>query len=286
MRITDLRSRVRTTLTTCGFALVLLLAPSGLTAEGEAYAQPLNAFDAFRDCERCPVMVALPPGQFVMGTDGPHPAERPPHTVVINYPFAIGRFEVTFDDWAACVDEGGCAAMPDDHKWGEGIRPVINITFDEAEGYAKWLSRMTGAVYRLASEAEWEYAARGGTTTEFFWGDEVGVNLANCRDCESAWSKIGSGPTGSFAPNPFGLYDMSGNVWEWVQDCWNKDYTGAPADGSAWLSGDCKQRGIRGGSWYYFSKNARSAWRFKNDSRVRSYGIGFRVVREFKSAGQ
>ena len=200
MRIANLRSRARATLTICGFALFLLLAPSGLTAEGEAYAQPLNALDAFRDCARCPVMVALPPGQFVMGSDGPHPTERPAHTVVIGYPFAIGRFEVTFD---------------------------------EAEGYVRWLSRMTGAVYRLASEAEWEYAARGGTTTEFFWGNQVGRNLANCRDCESAWSKIGSGPTGSFTANPFGLYDMHGNVWEWVADCWNKDYAGAPADGSA-----------------------------------------------------
>ena len=275
--------RLRAALAMAGAALALLAALAGpAAAMGEAFAQALNTRDSFRDCERCPEMVALAPGRFVMGMNGPHPTERPAHTVNIAYPFAIGRFEVTFDEWTACIDAGGCADMPDDHQWGRGTRPVINVTFAEAEGYARWLSRKTGAVYRLATEAEWEYAARAGTETEFSWGNDVGVNNANCRDCESAWSKIGSGPTGSFAPNPFGLYDMHGNVWEWVQDCWNADHVGAPADGRARLTGDCRQRGIRGGSWYYFSKNARSAWRFKNDARVKSYGIGFRVVRELK----
>lgn len=170
--------------------------------------------------------------------------------------------------------------MPDDHKWGRGRRPVINITWYDAKAYVAWLSAKTGEAYRLPTDAEWEYAAHAGTTTEFFWGDEVGENLANCRDCGSEWSKKGSAPVGSFGANPFGLHDMHGNIWEWIEDCWNPTQEGAPADGSTRLDGDCRSRVMRSGSWYYFSKNARSAWRFKNDARVKSYGIGMRVVRE------
>ena len=131
-----------------------------------------------------------------------------------------------------------------------------------------------------SAEAEWEYAARGGTKSEFWWGNEKGVNLANCRDCKSKWSKKGSAPTGSFKPNPYGLYDTSGNVWEWVLDCWVPNYLSAPTNGSARISKKCRERVMRGGSWYYISKNSRSAWRFKNDYRVKSYGIGFRILRE------
>lgn len=234
----------------------------------------------FRDCETCPEMVVVPAGSFVMGSDGPHKYESPARQVTIAEPYAIGRFEVTFDEWAACVAAGGCAHEPDDHKWGRGTRPVINVTYADARTYVTWLSAHTGKSYRLPSEAEWEYAARGGTTTEFWWGDEVGENLANCRDCGSEWSAKGSGPVGSFEANPFGLYDTAGNVWEWVHDCWQESHAGNPADGSPRPETDCRYRTMRGGSWYYFSKNSRSAWRFRNDARVKSYGIGFRVARD------
>lgn len=234
----------------------------------------------FRDCPTCPEMVVVPAGLFVMGANGPHKYERPAHRVIIRKPFAIGRYEVTFDEWQACLAEGGCKEMPNDHKWGRGRRPVINVPWAGARQYVDWIAAKTKQKYRLPSEAEWEYAARAGTTTAYWWGDQVGENLGNCRDCKSQWSKKGSGPVGSFKANPWGLYDVHGNVWEWVEDCWNPSHVGAPKDGVARTSGDCTKRVIRSGSWYYVSKNMRSAWRFKNDARVKSYGIGFRLLRE------
>ncbi len=157
---------------------------------------------------------------------------------------------------------------------------MININWQSAQNYLKWLSDKTGQIYRLPSEAEWEYAARGNTTTDYWWGDEIGENLANCRNCKSQWSKRSSAPVGSFAANPFGLYDVHGNIWEMTQDCWNKTHTNAPTDASARETGDCQFRVMRSGSWYYFSKNLRSSWRFRNDARITSYGVGFRVLRE------
>lgn len=245
-----------------------------------AEAADLKPGDSFKDCERCPEMVVVPAGTFTMGRDDGHKYEMPAHKVTIAKPFAIGRYELMFSEWQACVDGGGCAKEPDDHKWGREGRPVINITFAEAVAFTEWLSKETGAVYRLPSEAEWEYAARAGTTTPFFWGTDKGTNLANCRDCESQWSKKGSAPVGSFKPNPWGLYDMHGNIWEWVADCWTTNHIGAPTDGSARTNGDCSKRVMRSGSWYYFSRNMGSSWRFKNDARVNSYNIGMRVLRE------
>jgi len=234
----------------------------------------------FKDCDVCPEMVVVPAGQFTMGSNSRHKYENPARQVIITRPFAIGVYEVTFDEWEACFNEGGCTRMPDDHKWGKGRRPVMNITWHDTKPFVEWLSRKTGFSYRLPSEAEWEYAARAGTETAFWWGDEVGKNLANCRDCESKWSKKGSAPVGSFAPNPFGLYDVHGNQWEWVEDCWYPNHEEATDDGSARVEEGCRFRTMRSGSWYYFSKNMRSAWRFKNDARVKSYGISFRVLRE------
>ena len=245
-----------------------------------ASAEKLLPGTLFKDCKNCPEMIVIPAGSFTMGTDSRHKYEKPPHKVTLGKPYAIGRFEVTFDNWAACVKEKGCPRAPDDHKWGRGPRPVINLTWLEMQFYPRWLSKKTGHTYRMPSEAEWEYAARGGTTTEFWWGDKKGVNLANCRDCKSKWSKKGSAPVGSFKPNPFGLYDTSGNIWEWVLDCWVPNYQGAPVDGKPRILDKCRERVMRGGSWYYISKNMRPAWRFKNDYRVKSYGIGFRVLRE------
>jgi len=238
--------------------------------------------DTFKDCPDCPEVVVVPAGSFIMGHDGKYEIEGPAHPVTIADAFAIGVYEVTFDEWRACFDDGGCTRMPDDHKWGKGRRPVINITWRDAQTYLQWLSAKTGHRYRLPSEAEWEYAARAGTTTAYWWGDDVGENLGNCRDCKSEWSKRSSAPVGSFKPNPFGLYDVHGNIWEMTLDCWNPTYQGAPADATARADGDCSYRAMRSGSWYYFSKNIRSSWRFRSDIRVKSYGIGFRVLRELR----
>ena len=255
------------------FLSVLLL----IFGAGPATAKP---GDIIKDCPDCPEMVEVPAGTFIMGHDGRHALEGPAHTVTIARPFAIGVYEVTYDEWQACFDDGGCARMPDDHNWGQGRRPVININWQESHTFTQWLSDKTGYRYRLPSEAEWEYAARAGTTTIYWWGDEVGENLGNCRDCKSQWSKKETAPVGSFTPNPFGLYDVHGNVWEMTQDCWNETHTGAPNDGAARHDGDCTYRTMRSGSWYYFSKNSRSSWRFRNDARIKSYGVGFRILRE------
>lgn len=234
----------------------------------------------FRDCPDCPEMVMLPAGVFVMGDSGRNKQEHPPHRVILSRPFAIGRTELTFDAWDACHAAGGCPEAPHDHGWGRGDRPVINITVADIEDYIAWISSRTGHAYRLPSEAEWEYAARAGTATQYWWGNGVGDNLTNCRGCGSPWSGKGSAPVASFTANPFGLHDTSGNVWEWVADCWNPDHKGAPSDGSARRDGDCQSQVIRGGSWYYFSKLARSAYRFKNNIQVKSYNIGVRLARD------
>ena len=175
----------------------------------------------FQDCDVCPKLSVIPSGTFIMGSKSKYKHEKPAHKVTIAKPFAIGIYEVTFDEWEACFKAGGCQKIPDDHNWGRGKRPVINITWQETKEYLAWLSKKTTQKYRLPSEAEWEYAARGGTTTEFSWGNEVGENNANCRDCKSKWSKKSSAPVGSFSPNPFGLYDVHGNEWEWMEDCWS-----------------------------------------------------------------
>lgn len=235
--------------------------------------------DGFRDCAECPEVVVVPAGEFVMGSDGRYKYEKPPHTVRLERAFAIGRHEITFDEWQACVDGGGCKETPDDHKWGRGRRPIINISWFEAKRYLEWLSTTTGHTYRLPSEAEWEYAARGGTTTAYSWGEDVGATNANCRTCAPEISHK-TYPVGTFKPNPFGLYDVHGNVWEWTEDCWNPNHQDAPTDGSPRLDGKCTYRVTKSGSWYYVSTNVRSAYRGKFMARAFSYGIGLRVLRE------
>ena len=247
---------------------------------GLAAAADRQPGDIFRDCSTCPELVVVPAGRYVMGDNRSRfPAERPAHLVTIAQPMAVGRFEVTFDEWQVCLAEGGCAKNPDDHHWGRGRRPVVNISWPEAVGYTRWLSRKTGKTYRLPTEGEWEYVARAGTTTEYWWGDEPGLNRADCRNCGLEISHQ-SVPVGSFAANPFGLFDVHGNVWEWVQDCWNPSHAGAPSDGSARLAGDCRERVTRSGSWYYVNTNVRSAYRSKFPADAFSYGIGIRVIRE------
>jgi formylglycine-generating enzyme required for sulfatase activity len=240
---------------------------------------PLKAGDVFRDCSDCPEMVVVPAGLFIMGSNKKRKAEQPAHQVNITEPFAVGRYEITFDQWYACLKDDVCIHKPDDHNWGTNNRPVINVTWHQVQNYLLWLTRKTGHMYRLPSEAEWEYVNRAGTTSDFWWGDEPGQNNANCKDCKSQWSAKSSAPVGSFKPNPFGLFDTIGNVFEWVSDCWNPDHEGALSTTAPRTTGDCNFQVIRGGSFYYFNKVSRASYRAKNPPRVKSYWLGFRVVR-------
>ena len=232
--------------------------------------------DRFQDCAECPQMVVLPAGSYWMGS------QNNQHEVAIGAPFAVGRYEVTFAEWDACEKDRGCpraeGIAEDVGGWGRGRRPVINVSWDHAKRYVQWLSRKTAKPYRLPSESEWEYAARAGTETAYSWGGEIGVNRANCRRCGSQWDNSKTAPVGSFGANAWGLHDMHGNVWEWVEDCWNRSYAGSPVDGGAWLRGKCDKRVLRGGSWYSFRRNLRAAARDWNTSGVHGGGIGFRVA--------
>lgn len=241
-----------------------------------------KAGDVFKDCPECGDMIVVRAGEFEMGSSGPNDLEfeKPVRKVTIRKPFAIGRSEVTFREWDACVTAGGCPRL-DDRGWGRGDRPAINVTWSEAKAYTRWLSQTTGHRYRLPSEAEWEYAARGATTTPFWWGRDAGRNRANCRDCGTGRA-VQSQSVGSFDQNPFGLFDTAGNAAEWVEDCWNDNYRGAPQDGSAWTSGQCRLRVLRGGSFDNPSTYVRPSARFRYDADVRYHANGFRVVRELQ----
>jgi formylglycine-generating enzyme required for sulfatase activity len=199
---------------------------------------------------------------------------------------AVGRFSVTFDDWDACVADGGCNRYrPDDKGWGRGLRPVINVSWNDAKSYVAWLSGKTGKAYRLLSEAEREYVTRAGTTTPFWWGSSISTEQANYngRDYYNAGSRgefrQHTLPVNSFEPNPWGLYQVHGNVWEWNEDCFNLSYNGAPSDGSAWTTGDCNRHVGRGGSWYDSPSDLRAAHRGSSPSNQRSNSVGFRVSR-------
>jgi formylglycine-generating enzyme required for sulfatase activity len=246
----------------------------------------LTRLASFHECRKdCPEMIVVPAGDFMMGSPdnekGREPNEGPQHKVTITRRFAVSKFLVTFADWDACALVGGCPREGgvNDHGWGRVNQPVINVNWDDAQAYVAWLRRMTGKEYRLLSEAEWEYAARAGTMTAFYWGDELDKENANCHRCENPWSKLQTSPVGSFKPNRFGLYDMAGNVWQWVQDCYNEDYNGAPTDGFPWTAGDCTKRVVRGASWYYYPKDPRSAYRYGDKKDDRDYNTGFRVGR-------
>jgi formylglycine-generating enzyme required for sulfatase activity len=240
-----------------------------------------NSVSPFRDCSDCPEMVVVPAGKFMMGSADGSANEKPVHEVAIPRPFAVGKYEVTFAEWEACVAVGGCMSnkSPDDNGWGKGRRPVINVSWNDAKEYVSWLSRKTGQSYRLLTEAEWEYAARARSTSAYAWGDTIGTGNANCDGCGSQWDKRQTAPVGSFAPNAFGLHDMQGNVWEWCEDNWHDNYTGnPPADGSVWRGGYDSFRVLRGGSWSGIPQFLRSASRGKNQL-VRGNIIGFRVAR-------
>jgi formylglycine-generating enzyme required for sulfatase activity len=201
--------------------------------------------------------------------------------VTIPHPFAIGKYEVTVEQWNACADANACPRIPTDPPENHNA-PARDISWDDAQQYVAWLSKVTGKAYRLPTEAEWEYAARGGTSSAFWWGDQMRKGNANCKDCGEPWSDAAPTNVGSFAPNPFGLYDMNGSVWEWVADCWHTSYKNAPIDGRAWDEPGCIARVIRGGSWREGASYMVSSTRFKYSSSVRQSQNGFRVVRDTK----
>ena len=226
--------------------------------------EPLKPVQTFRDCAECPEMLVIPAGNFSMGSISGEPTEAPTHQVKISRSFALGIFEVTFAEWDACARANGCSHRPSDEGWGRGDRPIINVRWRDAQEYVRWLSRKTGQEYRLPSEAEWEYAARAGTVTPYWWGSSIGTGNTNCGGCGSPWGNEQTARVGSFSPNGFGLHDMPGNVQEWVEDCWNDSYEGAPLDGSAWVSGDCIFRVLRGGAWDSGPNYVRSASRARS----------------------
>ena len=280
---------------------------------------PKRAVEVFRDTLRDggqgPEMVVLPTGRFRMGDldgSGYSSSERPVRTVTISRPIAMGKYPVTFEEYDRFVDSRDRGLLkatpaqairalqwfvdgrdrvllkalfwrhrPEDEGWGRGTRPVINVNQWDARYYAVWLSEQTGKCYRLPSEAEWEYAARAGTTTKYSWGDDIGRNRANCDGCGSEWDNKQTAPVGSFAANPFGLYGMHGNVCEWVEDCWHDYYKGAPSDGSAWTTdGNDSYAVVRGGSWSNDPLWVRSAFRYGTGPWYRHDYVGFRLVQD------
>jgi formylglycine-generating enzyme required for sulfatase activity len=260
-----------------------MAAPKPAATEQPSQSAPVTADaakkpgDVFRDCRECSEMVVIPAGTLSMGSGALY--EGPVHKVTIAKPFAIGRFEVTFDEWDQCVADKRCKFRPDDRGLERGRRPVVNISWDDAKEFLGWLSSKSGKTYRFPSEAEWEYVARGGTTTPYWWGRDVGQAQANCKECNSG-NVLATLPVGSFKPNPFGVFDTSGNAAEWVEDCWNDSYRGAPQDGSPWTTGQCNWRVLRGGAYDSPAKFVASAARFRYDYDVRFPANGLRVVRE------
>ena len=265
-------------------------------------AIPRHTF-TFRDCDDCPEMVFIPSGIYVMGSPRDETErdanEGPIHVVTITYAMAVGKFEVTFEQWNACAQAGGC-------RKGDGKReapgyPVVEITWDAARQYTDWLAEKTGKRYRLLTEAEWEYAARAGTETARYWGNSAAracefANVANPSTTREFWWKKEWGephtcedgygatdsPPGKFKPNAFGLYDMLGNEWEWTQDCYVDSYAGAPTDGSAVERSGCEKRVLRGGGYGDKPRGVRSAIRYGLAPSTQSNDIGFRVARTLR----
>jgi len=232
-----------------------------------------------------PEMVTIPGGSFYMGCVSGKDCdsdEKPAHKVTVPA-FEMSKYEITYTQWDACVAMGGCDHYPRDHGWGRGNRPVTNISWDDIQEYIYWLNQETGQDYRLPSEAEWEYAARAGSNTKYSWGNDIGSNRANCDGCGSPWDFQKTAPVDAFSANDFRLYNMHGNVSEWVQDCWSEDYRGKPTDGSAWEIANCEDRVIRGGAWFLSPVDLRSAsrdfdWHFHRLNNTH----GFRLARSRK----
>ncbi|HKO08592.1 MAG TPA: formylglycine-generating enzyme family protein, partial [Alphaproteobacteria bacterium] len=251
-----------------------------LPANASGY--PVGVGQSFRDCADCPEMVVIPAGEFQMGSDE-YSNEKPMHRVRVGQALALGKFHVTVGEYSRFAQEAGGRGGTNWQNPGfaqNDRHPVVRVSWDDAKAYVAWLSRKTGRGYRLLTEAEWEYAARGGTTTKYWWGNEIGRGNALCAGCGTQWDSKSTAPVGSFAPNPFRLYDMLGNAWQWVEDCWKDNYEGAPGDASiAMVSGDCGRRALRGGSWSSGPRELRAASRDWLDFGGRSNSAGFRVAR-------
>jgi formylglycine-generating enzyme required for sulfatase activity len=255
--------------------------PHVLTAAAEQNLKPGNPF---KECASdCPEMIALPARNFTMGSPKTEPGhdwtEEPLHVVKVGKAFAVSKYEVTYADWDACTQYGDCPYVSDS-GFGRGRQPIIGVSWKEAQIYAAWFSKMTGKTYRLLDEAEYEFAARGGSETAYPWGDNIGAKNTDCFNCGTPWDNKSPAPVGSFAANGFGLYDMVGNVWEWTQDCWHDNYDGAPTDGSAWTTGgDCTKHVVRGGSYVSYTEVVRCAVRYGYPTDGRYDAVGFRVAR-------
>lgn len=266
------------------YAVELEINPPDTTSDAQASDQPAPASAAFIE----PEMVKIPGGSFQMGcvTDwGCKHDEYPVHEVQVGS-FELGKYEVTFREWDSCVDDGGCKQRLEDKGWGRGKRPAINVSWNDAQEYVQWLSRKTGKQYRLPNEAEWEYAARAGTSGPYSFSGKITVDKANYDgnfffdDSPLGKFREKTTPVGSFPANPWGLYDMHGNVWEWTQDCLHENYEGAPQVAQAWTeNGDCSKRGMRGGSWNSAPGNLRSSNRGWFLPARRYFIDGFRVAR-------
>ena len=235
----------------------------------------------FRDCPACPVMVSVPAGTFVMGNNASDPSEKPAHQVAIGAPFAIGKYEVTVQQWNACVGAGRCQAIAQ-APGTQPNAPMRDVSWDDAQQYLKWLAAVSGKPYRLPTEAEWEFAARGGSAAPYWWGAQMATGKANCKECGQPWTAERPAPVGSFAANGYGLHDTSGSVWEWVADCWHGNFKDAPADGRVWDAPNCRVRVIRGGSWREGAAYMVASTRFRYDASVRQSQNGFRVARSLK----
>jgi formylglycine-generating enzyme required for sulfatase activity/uncharacterized caspase-like protein len=274
----------------------LVAAVGPLPPERERALKPK---DSFKECEGCPAMITMPAGSFTMGSPASElqrgSDEGPQQEVVIRRAFAVGRSQVSFEEWLACVAEGGCNAYrPGDYGWGFGKRPVINVSWTDAKAYVKWLSEKTGAPYRLLSESEREYVTRGCTSpacpsTPFWFGKEISPARANYDWHYSYDGSAKAQPprrtvaTDASEANPFGLLHVHGNVWEWVEDCWNASLAGLPNDGAPRITGDCNSRVIRGGAWSDEPKDLRSAKRSWEVIGERRAEIGFRVARTLRN---
>jgi formylglycine-generating enzyme required for sulfatase activity/class 3 adenylate cyclase len=237
-----------------------------------AMPQPGTAATQAASAVREPEMKTVRGGSFTMGSNDDL-TEKPSHQVTIK-PFAIGQYPVSVRDWNQCATAKACPFT----ATGKDDAPVTNVSWSDAKQYVAWLAGATGKPYRLPSEAEWEYGARAGTQTKYWWGDQFQADMANCKNCADIAGAEQPVKVGSFRPNPFGLYDMGGSVDQWVEDCWHKNYQGAPADGSAWVESDCVSHVIRSGSWKNDARYVRPSNRDSYDSGVRYPTHGFRIA--------
>jgi formylglycine-generating enzyme required for sulfatase activity len=284
---------VRTVIALISF-VVLTQTAYAAQRRAEPAADPSGAGRVFRDCPACPEMVVVPAGEFMMGSPesekGRGKDEGPQRKVTFAQPFAVGKFEVTFAQWDACTAENACAHKPGDENWGRGKRPVINVSWEDAKQFVAWLAKKTGKPYRLLTEAEWEYTARAmtkipETNPPFSTGATINYKQAN-YDANFTYNKGPQGvyrqktlDVGSLPKNAFGLHDMHGNVWEWVEDCYKDSYAGAPTDGSPVTIANCSLRILRGGAWNYYPRLLRSAYRYATAPGIRTENAGFRVAR-------